>query len=329
MKAMIAARYGGPETMQLQDVPTPTIGDGEVLVAIRATSLQALDWHLLQADPAIVRLGEGLFRPKRTVHGVDIAGVVEAVGADVDDLEPGDEVFGWSDHGGGLAEYIALPQDHVRPRPHNVTLEEAATVGVAAFTALQMVRNKAHVAERDRVLVVGASSGVGHFAVQLCKAAGAHVTGVSSTRNLDLVRAVGADDVIDRYVDDWSAMDRTWDVILQVTGNIPYARARKALAPGGRYVMAGVNADGRILGPMLPFLRLMVRSRFDRRARTVRAVENADDLRTLAELVEAGSLRPAIDRRFTLAEAADAMRFVEEGCAAGKIVVTVPSGSRA
>lgn len=323
MKAMTAARYGGPETMQLQEVPTPTIGDHDVLVAVRATSLQALDWHLLRADPAIVRLGQGLLRPRRTIHGIDIAGVVEAAGAGVDDLGPGDEVFGWSDTGGGLAEYIVVPRDHVRPRPPNLTLEEAATVGVAAFTALQMVRDEADVGEGDRVVVVGASSGVGHFAVQLCKAAGAHVTGVSSTRNLDLVLAVGADTVIDRNVDDWSTMDRTWDVILQVTGNVGYPRARRVLAADGRYVMAGVNADGRILGPMLPFLRLMVRGRVDRRARIVRAVENADDLRALAELVQAGSLRPVIDRRFTLAEAADAMRYVEEGRAAGKIVVTV------
>jgi NADPH:quinone reductase-like Zn-dependent oxidoreductase len=323
MKAMIAARYGGPETMQLQEVPTPTIGDDEVLVAVRAASLQALDWHLLRADPAIVRLGQGLFRPKRTVHGVDIAGVVQAVGISVDELEPGDEVFGWSDHGGGLAEYVALPRDHVRPRPRNLKLEEAATVGVAAFTALQMVRDQAVVRERDRVLVVGASSGVGHFAVQLCKAAGAHVTGVCSTRNLDLVSAVGADEVIDRTVHDWSAMDRTWDVVLQITGNVGYPRARRVLAANGRYVMAGINADGRILGPMLPFLRLMARGRFDRRVRIVRAVETPDDLRALAELVEARSLHPTIDRRFTLAEAADAMRYVEEGRTAGKIVVTV------
>ncbi len=161
MKAMTAAHYGGPETMQLQEVPTPTIGDDDVLVAVRATSLQALDWHLLRADPAIVRLGQGLFRPKRTIHGVDIAGIIEAVGASVDDLGPGDEVFGWSDHGGGLAEYVALPRDHVRPRPPNLTLEEAATVGVAAFTALQMVRDEARVSEGDRVLLVGASSGSG------------------------------------------------------------------------------------------------------------------------------------------------------------------------
>lgn len=323
MKAMTAPRYGGPEVMRLQEVPTPAVGDGEVLVAVRATSLQALDWRLLRTDPAIVRLGEGLLRPKRTIHGVDIAGVVEVVGPGVEDLAPGDEVFGWSDHGGGLAEYIALPRDHVRHRPQNVTLEEAATVGVAAFTALQMVRDQAQVSEGDRVLVVGAASGVGHFAVQLCKAAGAHVTGVASTRNLDMVRAVGADETIDRTVEDWSAADRTWDVILQVAGNVGYARARRVLAPDGRYVMAGVNADGPILGPMLPFLRLMVRGRFDRRVRIIRAVENADDLRALAELVEAGSLRPRIDRRFTLAGAADAMRYVEEGRTAGKIVVTI------
>jgi hypothetical protein len=147
MKAMIAAQYGGPGTMQLQEVPTPIVGDDEVLLAVRATSLQALDWHLLRADPAIVRLSQGLFRPKRTIHGVDIAGVVEAVGINVDELEPGDEVFGWSDHGGGLAEYVALRRDHVRTRPQNLTLEEAATVGVAAFIALQMVRDQALVSE--------------------------------------------------------------------------------------------------------------------------------------------------------------------------------------
>ncbi len=149
------------------------------------------------------------------------------------------------------------------------------------------------------------------------------MTGVCSTRNLDLVRAMGADELIDRTVDDWNAMDRTWDVILQVTGNVGYRRARRVLAADGRYVMAGINADGRILGPMLPFLRLMARGRVDRRARIVRADENADDLRALAELVEAGSLHPTIDRRFTLATAADAMRYVEEGRTAGKIVVTV------
>jgi NADPH:quinone reductase-like Zn-dependent oxidoreductase len=323
MKAIVAARYGGPEVMQLRELPTPTVGHGEVLVAVRATSLQALDWHLLRADPAVVRLGQGLFRPKRTIHGVDVAGIIEAVGDGVDGFQPGDEVFGWSARGGGLAEYVAVPCDHVRRRPQNLTLEEAATVGVAAFTALQMVRDQAVVSERDRVLVVGASSGVGHFAVQMCKAAGAHVTGVCSTRNLELVRAVGADDVIDRTVDDWSAIGRTWDVVLQITGDVAYHRARRVLASDGRYVVAGINADGRILGPMLPFLRLMARGRFDRRVRVVRAAETADDLRALAELVEAGSLRPTIDRRFTLAEAADAMRYVEEGRAAGKIVVTV------
>lgn len=323
MKAITATRYGGPEVMQASDLPTPTVGDEDVLVAVRATSLQALDWHLLRADPAIVRLGEGLRRPKRTIHGVDVAGVVEAVGAGLDDLAPGDEVFGWSDHGGGLAEQVALPRDHVQPRPQALTLDEAATLGVAAFTALQMVRDQAEVTEGDRVLVVGASSGVGHFAVQLCKAAGAQVTGVCSTANVDMVRSLGADEVIDRTVEDWSALDRTWDVILQVTGSVPFARARRVLASDGRYAMAGVNADGRILGPMLPFLRLMVRGWVDRRIRVVRADENADDLRALAELVDAGSLRPVIDRRFTLAEAADAMRYVEEGRAAGKVVVTI------
>lgn len=324
MKAMTSPCYGGPETMALQDLPTPTPGDGEVLVAVRATSLQALDWHLQTGEPWILRLQQGLRRPKRTIHGVDIAGVVEAVGdGGDDDLAPDTEVFGWAADGGGLAEYVVVPRAHVRPRPTAIGLEEAGTLGVAAFTALQAVRDHGRVGPDDRVLVVGASSGVGHFAVQFAKAAGAHVTGVCSRRNIDLVRAVGADEVIDRMVDDWSATDRTWDVILQVTGGVPYRRARERLAPDGRYVMAGVDAPGRVLGPMLPFLRMLARRRFDRRVHVVQAAENAADLATIAEAVEDGSLRPMIDRRFTLAGAPDAMRYVLDGRAAGKVVVTV------
>ncbi len=323
MKAMTSPRYGGPETMTLQELPTPTPGDGEVLVTVRATSLQALDWHLQTGEPWILRLQQGLRRPKRTIHGVDIAGVVEAVGDGVDDLAPGTEVFGWAADGGGLAEYVVVPRDHVRLRPTTIGLEEAGTLGVAAFTALQAIRDHGRIGPGDRVLVVGASSGVGHFAVQFAKAAGAHVTGVCSRRNIDLVRAVGADEVIDRLVDDWSATDRTWDVILQVTGSVPYRRARERLAPDGRYVMAGIDAPGRVLGPMLPFLRLLARRRFDRRVHVVQATENAADLATIAEAVEAGSLRPMIDRRFTLAAAPDAMRYVLDGRAAGKVVVAV------
>lgn len=323
MKAMTSPCYGGPETMTLQDVPTPTPGDGEVLVAVRATSLQALDWHLQTGEPWILRLQQGLRRPKRTIHGVDIAGVVEAVGGAVDDLAPGTEVFGWAADGGGLAEHVVVPRDHIRPRPRAIGLEEAGTLGVAAFTALQAVRDHGRVGPGDRVLVVGASSGVGHFAVQLASAAGAHVTGVCSRRNIELVRAVGADEVIDRLVEDWSATDRTWDVILQVTGSVPYGRARARLARDGRYVMAGVDAPGRVLGPMLPFLRMLVRRRFDRRVHVVQAKENAADLATIAEAVDDGSLRPVIDRRFPLAAAAAAMRYVLDGRAGGKVVVTV------
>ena len=328
MKAMTAARYGGPETMQLQEVPTPTIGDDDVLVAVRAASLQALDWHLLRADPAIVRLGQGLLRPKRTIHGVDIAGIIEAVGAGVDDLGPGDEVFGWSDHGGGLAEYIVVPRDHVCPRPPNLTLEQAATVGVAAFTALQMVRDHGRVKATDRVLVVGASSGVGHFAVQQALAAGAHVTGVCSTRNLEMVRGLGTDAVIDRTTTDWSAAGQQWDVILQVAGAVPYRRARRVLAPGGRYVAAGVNVDGTWLGPAKVFFRLLAQRFFDRRIAVCRADENPRDLEVLRDMLGAGTLRPVIDRRYPLADAADALRYVEEGRASGKVVVVLERAFR-
>jgi len=318
MKAVVADRYGGPEVLEMREVATPAVGPGDVLVAVRATTLQPLDWHYVRGKPHFMRLESGLRTPKRTIHGADVAGVVAAVGAEVDDLAPGEEVFGWCD-GGALAELVAVPRDHLERVPEGVSLDHAATIGVAAFTALQSVRDHGRVAAGDRVLVVGASSGVGHFAVQLSKAAGAHVTGVCSTRNLEMARGVGADDVIDRTTTDWAAGDERWDVIIQVAGDVPYATGRRVLAPGGRYVVAGGNWTR--LATV--FFRLLVRSRFDRRLVVCRADENATDLRVLRDMLETGTLRPVIDRRFPLADAAEALRYVEEGRASGKVVVTI------
>ena len=323
MQAVVADRYGAPaDVMEERRIPIPAVGSDDVLVAVRATSLQALDWHLLRGDPLFVRLAEGLRRPERTVHGVDVAGVVAAIGAGVVDLAIGDEVFGWSDDGGGLAEYVRVPRDHLRPVPSTLTVDEAGTIGVAAFTALQAVRDAAEVRAGERVLVVGASGGVGHYVVQLCVAAGAHVTGVCSASNHAMVQRLGAEAVIDRHGQDWTASEQRWDVVVQVAGDVSYRRARRALDPGGRYVMVGFDKTGRILGPALPFLRLLVRSRFDRRVRVVQADENPADLAVLADLLEAGTLRPVIDRRFPIADAVEAMSHVDRGRAVGKIVVT-------
>lgn len=324
MRAVVADRYGGPEVLALRDVERPFAAPGEVLVAGAATNLQALDWRQLRGEPYLFRPMFGLRAPKRTIHGADVAGTVAATGPGVDDLAIGEEVFGWCD-GGGLAELVAVPRDHLQRVPAGVDLEHAATVGVAAFTALQSVRDHGRVTASDRVLVVGASGGVGHFAVQVAKAAGAHVTGVCSARNLGMVRAAGADEVIDRTATDWAAGMEPWDVIVQVAGNVPYRSARRVLAAGGRYVVAGVTASGRWLGPARTFFGLMARARFDRRVRVCQAHENAADLRVLRGMLEDGSLRPVIDRCFPLTEAAAAMRYVEEGRASGKVVVIVPA----
>lgn len=322
MKAMVAETYGGPEVMEWRDVAAPVAGEGEVVVAVRATTLQALDWHFLRGEPRVMRLVSGLRRPERTINGVDLAGVVTAVGAGVHDLEPGDEVVGWTE-GGALAEFVAVPRSQLVTKPGAASFDEAATIGVAAFTALQMVRDHAAVTAGDRVIVVGASSGVGHFAVQLAKAAGAHVTGVCSTRNVAMVRSLGADEVLDRTATDWTESTRPYDVILQVAGSVPFRRARRALAPDGRYVLVGFNDDGKWLGPAWNFGKMKLRGRLDRRVRAFEADENAADLAVLRDLLAEGTLKPHIDRRFELVDAAEAMAYVEQGRASGKVVVTI------
>ncbi len=320
MRAVVATEYGGPEAMTLVELPDPVAGPGEVRLRVAATTLQALDWHLLRGEPLPVRASEGLRAPKRTIHGVDLAGTVLEVGEGVGELAVGDEVVGWAEHGGGLAEQVVVQRDHLHPRPTALTLEEGATLGVAAFTALQALRDHGELAAGERVAIVGASGGVGHFAVQMAKAMGGHVIGVCSTRNVAMVRDLGADAVIDRTTDDWTEAG-PFDLVVQVAGDTPVRDVLATLRPGGRFVLVGMNRGGPRWGMMGWFVAAMLRAAVDRRMRTFTANENADDLAVLVTMAERGELRPVVDRTFPLADAAEAMRFVEAGHASGKVLV--------
>ncbi len=320
MRAVIATEYGGPEVMRLVDLPDPVVGPGEVRLRVAATTLQALDWHLLRGEPVPVRASEGLRAPKRTIHGVDLAGTVIEVGGGGDDLAIGDEVVGWGEHGGGLAEQVVVQRDHLHRRPSTLTLEESSTLGVAAFTALQALRDHGEIAPGERVAIVGASGGVGHFAVQMAAAMGAHVTGVCSARNLAMVRELGADVVVDRTVEDWTDAG-PFDLVVQVAGDTPIGDVLSTLTSGGRFVLVGMNRGGRRWGMMGWFAAAMLRAAVDRRMRTFTASENAADLAELVGMAERGDIRPVVDRTFPLADAAAAMSFVEEGRASGKVLV--------
>jgi len=317
VKAVVRDKYGPPELLRLDDVPTPVAGDREVLVRVHAASVNAGDWHLMRGDPFLVRLMFGLFRPKHRVLGSDIAGHVEAVGKDVQRFRVGDEVFGLlSECGfGAFAEYVSAPEDALAGKPAGTTFEEAAAVPCAATTALQALRLKGAVQPGQKVLVNGASGGVGTFAVQIAKSLGAEVTGVTSTRNTGLVRSLGADHVVDYTQDDFTRSGKRYDLILDAAAFRSVVDYRGALSAEGRYVMIG-GSTGRffemmLLGPFLP------------RMHTLLSKASQEDLVFLKDLVEARKLKAVIDRRYPLAEVPDAIRYVEEGHARGKVVVTV------
>lgn len=322
MKAIAYDRYGPADVLRLDDVPMPAPRAGEVLVRVVAAAANAGDWHLLRGDPFLVRLMFGLFRPKHRILGSDVAGRVEAVGADVAGLRAGDEVFGdVSQHGfGGYAEFVAAPAAAFVPKPANLTFEEAAAIPVSGQTALQALRDAGRLQSGEAVLVNGASGGVGTFAVQLGKALGATVTGVCSTRNLDLVRGLGADDVVDYTRHDVTRGDRCFDLVIDTAAFASPLRFRRILRPGGRYVLVG-GATARmfqilLLGPLLPLAGR-------RRMRAMLCRPSRDDLLQLGRLAEQGKLRPAIERRYALAEVPEAIRHLETGRARGKVVITV------
>ncbi|MFF3616241.1 NAD(P)-dependent alcohol dehydrogenase [Streptomyces sp. NPDC002580] len=325
MKAITQDRYGSPDELSLRESAKPVPTGGQVLVRVRAVSLNAYDWHLLRGDPYLSRLAFGVRRPRQRIPGRDFAGVVEAVGADVSRLRPGDEVFGEAD--GAFAEYVCAPDDAVETKPAGLSFEQAAALPLAGNTALMGLRDAAPPLAGARVLVNGASGGVGTFAVQIAKAFGAEVTGVCSARNTDLVRSLGADHVIDYTTVDFTRTGRRHDVVLDLVGNHSLTAFRRALTPKGTLVLSGggVFEGGSLFGPMSLILRGPALSPFvGQRIVRLTATRCAENLATLRELVESGKVMPVVDRTYaSLSEVPEALRHLEVEHARAKIVVTV------
>lgn len=320
MKAIVQDRYGSPDVLELQEVDKPVVDDDGVLVRVRAASVNALDWHLMRGVPSIVRMTEGLRKPKVPIRGVDVAGHVEAVGRNVTEFQPGDEVFGM--RSAAFAEYVCGKEQNFVPKPVGLTFEKTAAVPVAAETALQGLRDKGQIRPRQKVLINGASGGVGTFAVQIAKSFGADVTGVCSPRNVDMVRSIGADRVIDYTREDFTRDGHRYDLIFDVAGNRSFSDCRRALSPSGTLVMAGQS--GRKKPSILPFLTTPVLSRVVKQKLVAFIAKHSkEDLVALKELIEAGKVTPVIDRHYPLREVPEAIRYVGEGHPRGKVVITV------
>ena len=325
MKAIVQDRYGGPDVLEFSDIGQPVPKDNEVLVQVQAAGLHRGDWHVMTGLPYLIRLvvpDLGLRKPKVPVRGMDLAGRVEAVGPNVTRFQPGDEVFGWAD--GAFAEYAAAPQDQLAPKPANLSFEQAAAVPTSGFAALQGLRDSGEVQPGQQVLIIGAAGAVGLFAVQLAKTFGAQVTGVASTTQLELVRSVGADEVIDYTRDDVTDGTRRWDLILDTAGHRSLSQLRRALTPKGTLVIVGSEGRGRWLGGFDRSLRAPLLARLvGQRLRMLASKPGQQDLQTLQELLEAGKLTPVIDRTYPLGDVPEAMRQLVEGHTRGKLVITV------
>lgn len=331
MKAIVCTKYGSPDVLDLEEIEKPTPKDDEVLVKVHAASANARDWRLLRADPFLVRLmGGGLLKPKHNTLGSDIAGRVEAVGGNVKQFQPGDEVFGdlsgGGFGGGGFAEYVCARENALVSKPADMTLEEAAAAPMAAVTALQGLRDKGRIQPGQKVLINGASGGVGTFAVQIAKSFGAEVTGVCSTRKSDMVRALGADHVIDYMQEDFTRNGQRYDLILAVNGYRPISDYKRALNDKGIYVMVGGSSaqlfQALLLGPFVSMTG-------SKKMGALTAKPDQEDLVFVKELLETGKVVPTIDRRYPLSEVAEAIRHLEEGHAGGKVVITVEHDDRA
>ena len=310
MKAIIQTRFGSPDLLRLEEVDNPVPRDDEVLVRVCAAAVNIGDWHLLRGIPYVMRLGLGLRKPRREIPGRDIAGRVEAVGSEVEDFRPGDEVFGWCS--GAFAEYACTSESNLLSKPANLTLEQSAAVGDSAFTALAAVRDQGKVQGGQRVLINGASGGVGTFAVQIAKSFGANVTAVCSTRNVEMVRSIGADQVIDYTRQDLTQAEHLYDVMLDLIGNHSLSDCRRVLAPRGTYVIVGVRDLGRWLGLNRQIKALFLSAFMRQPMRVFIAKHTREDLVVLKELVEAGKVAPVIDRRYELSEAPQALRRREK-----------------
>ncbi len=323
MRAIVRDRYGSPDVLELQELDQPIPADDEVLVRVRAASANPADWHYLRGLPYIMRPQSGLTKPRNSVLGRDIAGEVEAVGKNVTRFRPGAAVFGDVETG-GFAEYASVSEDLLAPKPANVSPEEAAAVPLAGLAALQGLRDAAGVQPGQEVLIIGASGGVGTFAVQIAKHLGARVTGVCSTRNVELVRSLGADEVVDYTREDFIQSGRRYDVVFQLAGTSSPSHCRRVLTPKGTLVLSSGESDGRWIGPLDRIVKAAALSPFvSQKLRSFLAKPDQGDLQLLKELVEAGEVKPVIDRTYPLAETPEAIRYLEQGHARGKVVITV------
>ena len=344
MKAIVYYKYGTPDVLQYEEIEKPAVGDNEVLIRVHAASVNPLDCGAMKGVPYLFRVVFGLRTPTVTQPGrlgVDVAAKVEAIGKNVTQFKPGDRVFGgciddprasgakiWDHRQGSLAEYVSAPESTLVMKPDNVTFEQAASTPVAAFTALQGLRNKGRVKPGQKVLIHGAAGGVGTFAVQIAKSFGAEVTGVCSTTNVDMVRSIGADHVIDYTHEDFAKGGRRYDQILDCVGNHSLSAYRRVLTPKGMCVMVGDLSGRGAIGLLARLIAALVSSPFtSQKIVTFMARPNREDLATMHELMKAGTVRPVIDKRYGLSEAAQAMRYLAGKHARGKVVITLEDSS--
>jgi NADPH:quinone reductase-like Zn-dependent oxidoreductase len=323
MQAAVRDRYGSPDVIEIREIDKPVAADDEVLVRVRAASVNPADWYSVTGTPYIGRPQTGLLKPKEQILGVDFAGTVEAVGRDVTQFRPGDDVFGGRN--GAFAEYVRVRAERaVVPKPSNVTFEEAAAVPVAAITALQGLRDKGHLQPGQKVLINGASGGVGTFAVQIAKALGAEVTGVCSTRNVELVRSLGADHVVDYTQDDFTRSDERYDLMLDIAGSRSWSECRRVLDARATLVIVGAPKGTRLLGPLSHVVKVRLAAfRGSQKVAFFIAKFNKADMEFLRALLEDGKVKPVIDRRYELSEIADAFRYVGEGHCRAKVVIAI------
>jgi len=327
MKAAVYTRYGAPDVVQITDVEKLVPNNNEILIKVRAASVNPLDWHFMRGTPYGVRIVAGLRKPKVARLGADVAGQVEAVGKDIMQFKPGDQVFGTCK--GAFAEYACAPESALAMKPDNATFEQAACVPIAGLTALQGLRNKGKVQPGQTVLINGASGGVGTFAVQIAKSFGADVTGVCSTRNVEMVRSIGADRVIDYTREDFTRSGQRYDVFFDCIGQHSLSVCRRVLNPKGIYVGAGGPSDRWMIGPIARMIKSLVLSRFgSQKLGGLLTKRNEEDLTLLRELIQAGKVRPVIDRSYRLSEVREAIQYLEEGHARGKVVVTLEDNNK-
>jgi len=322
VKAAVYSRYGPPDVVQIKEVEKPVPKDNEVLIKVHAASVNPLDWHFMRGTPYFVRIPAGLRKPKDTRLGVDVAGQIEEVGRNVTQFKPGDEVFGSCR--GAFAEYASTSESALVIKPANVTFEQAAAVPVAAFTALQGLRDKGHIQPGHTVLINGAAGGVGTLAVQIAKSCGKNVTGVCSTRNVDMVRSIGADHVVDYTQEDFTKSGQRYDLFFDCVGNHSLSACRGVLTSQGIYIAVGGPSGRWMIGPLTRAITAPVLSRFvSQKLVMVLAKPSQKDLTVVRDLMEAGRATPVIDKRYRLSEVPDAIRYLEEGHARGKVIITL------